>query len=266
MLMNDTKPRIKIYYSIAVVFLSIILLLNQFLFTFQRVWAFKFKKSFEMKANTQILDQNGQNIDIYIVDKESDTDLIFIHGSIASGKVYRQTLDKMAEKTNCNVIGYYFRGMNNKRGQPTEKSIVEESFLVGDFVKSRGKKLIIYGQSLGCSVALSLANYLNIQKTILENPFTKYIEIIKNRSYVRWFYYLVVDTWDNIKRIEKYKGDLLIFTSENDTIVPSDNSYRLSKLHKGTKVQKLAGNTHFDVQKNVNYHNYICDFINQNSQ
>lgn len=260
--MENNKVRYKGYYMGALVFLTVILSINQFMFTFQRAIVFSFKRNVDIDVHTTVEDQDGNKVDIYIADQGSDTDFLFIHGSIASGKVYKETIYKLASEINCNVIGYYFRGMNNRRGQPSEKGIVEESYKIADFVKSRGNKIIIYGQSLGCSVALNMANYLKVKKLILENPFTSCIDIIKKRTLIKWFSYLAVDTWDNIKRIKKNGSKLLIFASENDQIVPNDNSDKLAKYHKDARVQKLLGSTHFNVNLNKNYHKYIRDFIN----
>lgn len=259
--MENNKARIKGCYIGGLILLTLILLINQCIFTFQRVFAFKFVKNVDIDVHAQIQDQDGNKIDIFLVDRKSDIDFVFIHGSIASGKVFKETLHKMAEETNCNVISYYFRGMNNRRGQPSEKSIIKESVIVGDYIKSRGKKIVVYGQSLGCSVALNMANSLGSSKLILENPFTKYIEIIEKLRFLKWFSYLAVDTWDNVERIKKNKGEILILASEKDQIVPYDNSYKLADVHKNTKVKKLLGSTHFNVLKNENYFKYIKDFI-----
>ncbi|EOB15255.1 Protein bem46 [Nosema bombycis CQ1] len=258
---NSRKRFIKICYSMVLLSLSIFLHFNQGLFLFQRNLTFKFKDDELIDVYTNIKSHDGKDINLYFHDRNSDIDLIFIHGSRVSGKIYKKILEQIAEKTNCNVFGFYLRGVNNKRGEPSEKGICIEAKKVGDYIKSRNKKVFIYGQSLGSSVALSLGIHLRVKDLILENPFTTFGTIVNYLKFLSYFSYLVVDKWDNIEKIKRHNGRVLFFISEFDKLVPNEESQTLANHHENSKIIKLKNSTHFNVQQNEMFYEHLNDFI-----
>ncbi|EEQ81636.1 hypothetical protein NCER_101864 [Vairimorpha ceranae BRL01] len=238
-------------------FLSLICVLTLqtcfFIFVFQRQFMFKTFSYYKIPIY-----ETYKKIDLFFIDKKSETDIVFCHGSIISGKTYKRLLDKMAENTGCNVISFNIRGMFNKRGVPSEKSIKKElNDLVEYFKARKNRNYIFFGQSLGCSLAIYLNNLIP-GKCILENPFVDYKSTVKKLPIWKWFTFLIVDKWKN----NTFGLDSVLFLlSTDDKLVENANGEQLALNCKNGIIRYLHGNTHFNSACNNNYYKFIKDFI-----
>lgn len=202
---------------------------------------------------------NFKSIDIFYIDNKSDTDIIYCHGSMISGRVYKKLIKEMSDKTSYNVLSFNLRGMFNKRGVPSEKGIRSEISNLIEYLKKRNKKYIVFGQSLGCCLAVQLCTNMGINKCILENPFINYRNTVSTKFLWKYFQWLMVDTWDNLD-IKDMK-DVLFLLSDKDTVVDNSNGLKMSKMVENGEVDILRGSTHFNSALNKEYYKYINKFI-----
>jgi pimeloyl-ACP methyl ester carboxylesterase len=199
------------------------------------------------------------SIDIFYIDNKSDTDIIYCHGSMISGKVYKKLIKEMSDKTSFNVLTFNLRGMFNKRGVSSEKGIRSEIDNLTEYLNLRDKKHIVFGQSLGCCLAIQLCTMMSVKKCILENPFINYRNIVNTKCFWKYFQWLMVDTWDNTD-IKKMK-DVLFLLSDRDTFVDNSDGLKMSKMVKNGRIETLKGSTHLNSALNKKYYSYINKFI-----
>lgn len=198
----------------AFTFLNLAFLLNFLLFTFQRSIIFKSK-------NFVQIDVFGKcnNIDIFYVDKNSEKNIVYCHGSILSGKVFKKLIYEMANMTCCNVISFNIRGMFNNRGEPIEADIYKEldqfcKFLEENSIDSLKNKKTENKQRINEKDKLAKYEEENL---IEQNDFVKYDNSIKinketNKDGNNFDYTDIDDNNTNVYKPYKYtKNNTIIF-------------------------------------------------------
>ena len=124
-----------------------------------------------------------------------------------------------------------WRGYSGNLGKPTEKNLyIDGESTIKWIVKNLNydyENLIIYGESLGCGVAVELATRYKFKSIILESPFTSIYDIAKKRYKIYPIKYLVLDKFDNYSKIDKILSPLLIISGKKDEVIPHSHSKKL---------------------------------------
>lgn len=112
--------------------------------------------------------------------------ILMFHGN-AGNIGHRIPIAKiLANEIGCNVLMLQYRGYGRSTGDPDEKGLKIDAQTALDFLRSndelRGKKIIVYGQSLGGAVGINLVarnqEQGDIAGLILENTFTSIRKLI----------------------------------------------------------------------------------------
>lgn len=122
----------------------------------------------------------------------------------------------------CFIFDY--RGYGNSEGTPSEEGTYLDALAAYNWLRNtkrtREKRIIVFGRSLGGSIAAQLATKVRVGGVVIESGFTSYADI-GARFYpympVRWFARFSYRTLDYIKEIH---CPVLIVHSRNDEIVP----------------------------------------------
>lgn len=132
----------------------------------------------------QIPTPDGETLNAFFIrpsKKESARDLtiLMLHGN-AGNIGHRVPIAKVLTKAlNCNVFMLEYRGYGMSTGTPDEKGLNIDSQTALDYLRNRAEtrdtKIVVYGQSIGGAVAISLVAR-NLEKNviaglILENTF-----------------------------------------------------------------------------------------------
>ncbi|MDE0120023.1 MAG: alpha/beta hydrolase [Bdellovibrionales bacterium] len=120
------------------------------------------------------------------------------------------------------LVGY--RGYGSNPGQPTETNLISDSILALEWLLKEeqisAKEIVLFGESLGSAVAITLAVQYPVKSLIFDGAFSSATEVGQS-AYpflpVRW---LLKDTWDSESRIQKVNAPLLFIHSKKDTIIP----------------------------------------------
>lgn len=133
-------------------------------------------------------------------------------------------------------VGVYFveyRGFGGNPGKPSQAGLMTDGQAVMADLAARGiapEQTILYGESLGCGVAIMLAAEHAIAGLILEAPYTSIAAVAQSHYWylpVRW---LLHDTWDAAARIDEVSAPILVFHGERDRTVPFRLGKRLYEL------------------------------------
>ena len=124
-----------------------------------------------------------------------------------------------------------WRGYSGNLGKPTEKNLYidGESTIkwIIDNLNFDYENLIIYGESLGCAVAVELGTRYKFKSIILESPFTSILDIARKRYKIYPVKYFVLDKFDNYSKIDKILSPVLIISGKKDEVVPHSHSDKL---------------------------------------
>lgn len=176
--------------------------------------------------------------------------LVVFHGN-------RGTLARMAAKTapwqhwGFGLFLATYRGFEGNPGHPCEEGLTEDGQEALTWLVKQGfpqDRLVLYGESLGCAVALRLAAKASVRALVLEAPFSSLTELAGERhpwAPVRW---LLRHRYDNRPFIAGLKLPILILHGDADRTTPMVHSQRLAALSgPNCRLAVLAQAGHLDL-------------------
>lgn len=149
--------------------------------------------------------------------------VLFCHGNAGNMSHRLHTLQLLHELgLNCLIVDY--RGYGQSPGKPTERGTLLDIRAGWDWlVEEKGvspEQIILFGRSLGGSIAATIAEEVDPGGVILESTFTCFVDIGKYYYPwlpVQWFVKFEYNTLDAVK---KMKCPVFIVHSPDDEIVP----------------------------------------------
>jgi hypothetical protein len=159
----------------------------------------------------------------YVPANNSNLTILFCHGN---GGNMMHCLDSINIfynlRLNCFIFDY--RGYGKSEGEPSEEGTYLDARAAYDWLvnvkKSSPNNIIIFGRSIGGSIAAQLASKVAAKSLIIESTFTSYADMGK-KFYpympVRWFAKFKYSTIDYIKDVH---CPVMIIHSRSDELVP----------------------------------------------
>ncbi len=149
--------------------------------------------------------------------------LLFFHGN--GGNVanreekFRQL---MTQGYGVFMLGY--RGFGGSEGKPSEEAFVKDAFLAYDYLRDDAKidetQIVIYGESIGSSVATQLAARVEAQALVLEAPMSSVTAVAQSRyPYLRVRPFLR-DRFESDRHIANIAMPLLVIHGDDDRVIP----------------------------------------------
>ncbi|KAF4967823.1 hypothetical protein FZEAL_10483 [Fusarium zealandicum] len=189
--------------------------------------------------------------------------VLYFHGTsgtMASGwrpASYRSMYS--ADPVNTHVLTFDYRGYGKSTGSPSEPGIITDALTVADWaINTAGippERIVIFGQSLGSAVAISLVNELAqrepclhfaglvVTATFADIPqltatyrIGGFIPVLSPVARVKplfnFFARQLSSTWDNVHRIGEFvkaaqRYDITLLHAQDDTDIPMEHSVKL---------------------------------------
>ena len=109
-------------------------------------------------------------------------------------------------------------------GTPSEEGLYSDGRATIDFVRRKGvadDRIVVYGESLGTGVAVTVAAENNVGAVVLESPYTSIANVAQKHYWYLPTRLLVLDKFDVVEKIRRIGAPLLIVHGERDTIIPA---------------------------------------------
>jgi fermentation-respiration switch protein FrsA (DUF1100 family) len=159
----------------------------------------------------------------YIPAKNSKLTLLFCHGN-GGNMAHRLDSINIFHNLGLNCSIFDYRGYGDSQGKPGEEGTYTDAMAAYKWLtEEKGiptEDIIIFGRSLGGSIAAQLASKVEAGALIVESAFTSYVDIGKEYypyMPVRWFARFGYRTIDYIKEV---RCPVMLIYSRNDEIVP----------------------------------------------
>ena len=224
-------------YIISAIF--IYLLIGLMIFLFQRKILFNISgkpnkpRDYELINTKELKIQTSDGVDLlawYSKPKTNQPMLIYFHGNSfdIGERAYRI---KRYINNGWGVLLLAWRGYSGNLGKPTEKNLyIDGESAIKWIIENLNfdyENLIIYGESLGCAVAIELATRYKFKSIILEAPFTSIPDIARKRYKIYPVKYLVLDKFDNYSKIDKILSPVFIISGKKDEVISHSHSKKL---------------------------------------
>ena len=152
------------------------------------------------------------------------------------------------------VVITAYRGYSGNVGRPSEAGLYHDGRAALEFLKAQGvplRSIVVYGESLGCAVAIQLATEQSVAAIVLEAPFTSMAAVAQHHyswTPARW---LVRDRFDNLAKIERVTAPVLIVHGMADRVVPATMGEQLhAAAGEPKRIALLPRANHNDTHRN----------------
>jgi len=158
----------------------------------------------------------------YVGNPDSERLLIFFHGN-AGNICYR--ISDILNLKNCgiNVLAISYRGYGKSTGKPSEKGIYTDGAAAIDYaIQTLGYSLdniIIFGRSIGTTVAIHISQHKDIAGLILITPLSSAKAQAKAQG-LGFLSFLAGNAFDNLSKISNIKSPMLVIHGTDDEILP----------------------------------------------
>ena len=199
--------------------------------------------------------------------------ILFIHGN-AGNISYRLNYIQKLYELGFSLMFFDYPGFGESTGIPNEKNCIECAHLFYKYLILNHNfsvyNIILYGESIGGAIAISLANICNPQYLILQSTFTDIKLIIKKIVNLSYFDFFITnnigfETLENLKhrfklnKLNKRMKTYIIHSSDDELI----NINHAESLSKYADKYYLCSGTHSNVTMDADFIFHILSFIKE---
>jgi uncharacterized protein len=185
--------------------------------------------------------------------------VFYFHGNMHNVERYAPYVQCFT-KNGAFVIMPDYPTYGKSTGKLTEENLYEMALAVYDSYDSlcKGKKIIVYGKSLGTGIASYLSTKRTVNALILETPYYSLTSVAKNHVPIYPVTWLLKYEIPSYKYIEQNQVPTIIFHGDKDNVIPLKNANKLKQvLDKNDQFILLKGCDHWNVNKHLTYFSTI---------
>ena len=211
---------------------------------------FKTSDNFELKGWFHLKNSNKKTI-------------LFLHGNAGNldNRIYK--LNSLGN-LDVNFLIIAWRGYSGSTGKPSEFGLYQDAKSALNWLNLKGvtdEKIILYGESLGTSIAIEVGQNKDFAGMILESPFTSMIDVGRKHYPIFPIKLLLKDKYESKNKIKNIKFPVLIMHGEKDKIVPFYMGKEIYNLANKPKSKYFTENDDHMMEFNQNLVNKIELFL-----
>lgn len=192
----------------------------------------------------------------HVVPRDGKPVILYFHGNGGALR-YRAERFRRLIRDGVGLVALEYRGYGGTGGTPTEAGLIADAEAAYAFAAAHypTQQLVMWGESLGSGIAVTLATEKPVSRVILEAPFTSAAALGATRYWYLPVSLLMKDQYRSDERIGKITAPVLILHGVHDDVVPFTMGERLFTLTKAPKhlVRFLDGG-HEDLDKHGALH------------
>lgn len=173
--------------------------------------------------------------------------VIHCHGN-AGNIGDRDWLINKFDQAGADLLLFDYSGFGMSGKTPNENQLYSDASSVFDHcVKNLGysvDNIIMYGESIGCPVAMKIADQKGVSKIILQSGPHSIYQFVWDHfpwgiaSLLSW---LVYNDFTTHKSLERFNGKCLIIHGEDDTLIKKNHAEMLNKCGKNSELVLVKG-------------------------
>jgi fermentation-respiration switch protein FrsA (DUF1100 family) len=190
-------------------------------------------EDFGHRADTLSLESaGGVRLQGWWIHGDGRTALLFFHGNGGNISHRLERAKLLVESLGLDVFLVDYRGYGASGGKPDENGLYADAEAVHRAATEREfrpDRIVLFGESLGCAVAIETALRHPCRAVILETPFLS-IAAMAKAIYPFLPRFVIRTRFDNEAKIPRVGVPKLIVAAERDDVVPPGHALRLFEL------------------------------------
>jgi fermentation-respiration switch protein FrsA (DUF1100 family) len=220
-----------------------------FIYFPQREYAAR-PEDFGLRADTLSLESaGGVRLQGWWIHGDGRTALLFFHGNGGNISHRLERAKLLVESLGLDIFLVDYRGYGASGGKPDENGLYADAEAVHRAATERGfrpDRIVLFGESLGCAVAIETALRHPCRAVILETPFLS-IAAMAKAIYPILPRFVIRTRFDNEAKISRVTAPKLIVAAGRDDVVPPGHARRLFELaSEPREFYEIPGATHND--------------------
>lgn len=174
----------------------------------------------------------------FVPAKDAKATVLYCHGN--AGNIYHRLHKvKFFYEMGVNFFIFDYRGYGKSTGKPSEKGLYKDAQAAYDYIVFRGdvdkNKIVVYGKSLGGSVAADLCLYRKVSALILEGSFASVALRAQQLYPFLPMKLLITQKYDAISKVKDIHIPKLIVHGRQDEVISFRHGEILFKNAAGPK-------------------------------
>lgn len=164
--------------------------------------------------------------------RQGQPTILYFHGN-GDALVYRSGRIATFLSEGYGVLVIAYRGYSGSSGKPSEPAIIADATHAYGILRSEGLQpadIVIYGESMGTSVAVQVARTSPSFAVVLEAPFTSMVDAWRQFVPLVPVRLLIRDRFETDRVIAELKAPILIMHGHRDRLVGFELGRRLFEL------------------------------------
>jgi fermentation-respiration switch protein FrsA (DUF1100 family) len=157
--------------------------------------------------------------------------ILYFHGNGENVSRLLNWGEKMRSDFRCNVLVFDYAGYGKSEGKPTAHGVLDDGLAALNYLTQQEKiptnQIILYGLSLGGSIAVDLASQHKVKALIVESSFTSLGDMGREMLPFVPVEYLLRKQLASIKKMEKVRCPVFISHGRADRVIPFSQGERL---------------------------------------
>ena len=209
----------------------------------------------------------------WFINNNYEQTIVWLHGNGGNISHRLNSLKNLYENTKYNIFIFDYRGYGKSNGDVSESGAYQDSLsaitLLNKTYLIDTDKIILFGRSLGCSIACEIATKINPLALILESAFTSARKMAKLKfPFLPGVENLISDKFNTYKKINQINCPILFVHGTMDTTIPIEMGVELYEKYQNTKEfieARNAGHNNVEEVLGIKYFEQIESFVNNHS-
>lgn len=212
--------------------------------------------------------KDGVKLHGWFISGESNTTWIWFHGNAGNISHRLENLSLIREYLGVNIFIFDYRGYGWSEGKVSEEGTYRDADAALVHILSRQDvdpaKIVLFGRSMGCAVAVDLAYRNNVYALIIESPFTSISDMVRKTVPLLPIGAFIRTKYDSLSKIRAVTCPVLVIHGDQDEVVPIEFGCRLYQAANEPKeFYTISGSGHNDtyVVGGVGYFSALSEFL-----
>ncbi len=157
--------------------------------------------------------------------------ILYCHGNAENVSDLSDLARGLRQQLNANVLVFDYAGYGKSEGSPTAPGILDDGRAARRWLAERNgipeTDIIVYGQSLGGSVAVDLAAKDGAKGLIVESSFTSFGDMGRRLFPFLPVNWLLKENLASVEKIGNFRGPVFISHGKADFTIPFEQGKRL---------------------------------------